>query len=97
MSASNARAFLADLSNERSPIVATGDEDGDVQNEYEYTESGPVLMVRKPGESDASYRCIVDRAFNLNIMADDLLDDLGAQTLACHCIHQRSHKVMAIK
>jgi hypothetical protein len=29
MSASNARAFLADLSNDRSPIVATGDEDGE--------------------------------------------------------------------
>jgi hypothetical protein len=78
MSASNARAFLADLSNERSPIVATGDEVGDVQNEYENTETGPVLIVRKPGECDASYRCIVDRASNLKIMADDLLGDLGA-------------------
>jgi hypothetical protein len=78
MSASNARAFLAEISIEHSPIVATGDEDGDVQNEYENTETGPVLMVRKPGESDALYRCIVDRAFNLKIMADDLLGDLGA-------------------
>ena len=31
MSAANARAFLTDLRNGRSPIVATGDEDGTVQ------------------------------------------------------------------
>jgi hypothetical protein len=40
MSASNARAFLADLSAGRSPIVATRDEDGDVQIEYKSTETG---------------------------------------------------------
>ena len=56
MSASNASKFLTDLRNDRSPCVARGDEDGDVQIDYESTEAGPVLMVRKPGEGDA---CIV--------------------------------------
>jgi hypothetical protein len=42
MSAANARAFLTDLRNGHSPIVATGDEDGTVQIEYEITGAEPV-------------------------------------------------------
>ena len=35
-----ARSFLTDLRNGRSPILAMGDEDGDVQIEYGGTDSG---------------------------------------------------------
>jgi hypothetical protein len=78
MSAANARAFLTDLRNERSPIVVTGDEDGTVQIEYEITEAGPVLSVRTLGGQDAKQRVTLDRAFNLKIVANELLADLGA-------------------
>ena len=78
MSASNARAFLADLSNGRSPVVATGDEDGDVRIEYESTEAGPVLMVRKPSDREAIYRSIIDAGCDLPAMTNVLLADLGA-------------------
>ena len=65
MSAANARAFLTDLRNGRSPIVATGDEDGTVKIEYEITEAGPVLLVRKPGQRHVLHRCVIDRGFDL--------------------------------
>ena len=71
MSDENARAFLTDLRNRRS-IVATGDEDGTVQIEYEITEAGPVLSVRKLGQ----HRWVIGR-FDLKTTADDLLADLG--------------------
>jgi hypothetical protein len=78
MSAANARAFLIDLRNGRSPIVATGDEDGTVQIEYEITEAGPVLLVRKPGQQQALRRRVIDRTFDLKTTANELLADLGA-------------------
>jgi hypothetical protein len=78
MSAANARAFLTDLRNARSPIVATGDEDGTVQIEYEITDAGPVLLVRKPGQRHALHRLIIDRRFDLKTTAEELLADLGA-------------------
>ena len=78
MSAPNARAFLADLGNGRSPVVATGDEDGEVQIEYESTEAGPVLMVRKPSDREAIYRSIIDTGCDLSAMTNVLLADLGA-------------------
>jgi hypothetical protein len=78
MSAANARAFLTGLRNGRSPIVATGDEDGTVQIEYEITEAGPVLLVRKPGQQHALHRWVIDRRHDLNATANDLLADLGA-------------------
>lgn len=78
MSASNARRFLTDLQNDRSPVVATGDEDGDVQIEYESTGAGPVLMVRKPGEQNTLHRWNIERAFDVKATANDLLADLGA-------------------
>jgi hypothetical protein len=53
MSAANARAFLIDLRNGRSQIVATGDEAGTVQIELEITEAGPLMLVRKPGQQHA--------------------------------------------
>ena len=65
MSAANARAFLTDLRNGRSPIVATGDEDGTVQIEYEITDAGPVLLVRKPGQRHALHRWVIDRSIRL--------------------------------
>jgi hypothetical protein len=40
MSAAKAREILTDLRNGRSPIVATGEEDGTVQIEYEYDGGG---------------------------------------------------------
>lgn len=78
MSAANARAFLTDLRNGRSPIVATGDEDGTVQIEYEITESEPVFLVRKPGQRHASHRCVINRNFDMKTTANELLADLGA-------------------
>jgi hypothetical protein len=56
MSTANARTFLTDLRNGRSPIVATGGEDGAVQIEYEITNAGPVLLVRKPNEQHVLHR-----------------------------------------
>ncbi len=76
MSAANARAFLTDLRNGRSPIVATGDEHGTVEIEYEITEAGPVLSVRKSGQRQALHRWVIGR-FDLKTTADDLLADLG--------------------
>jgi len=78
MSASNASKFLTDLRNDRSPCVARGDENGDVQIEYESTEAEPVLTVRKPGERDALHRCIIDTEPDLTTIAAELLADLGA-------------------
>ncbi len=49
-SAPNARAFLMDLRNGRSPIVVVGDEGGTVEIDCDITEAGFVFMVRKPGE-----------------------------------------------
>jgi hypothetical protein len=53
-----------------------------VQIDYENTEAGPVLMVRKPGEGDALRRWIVDKEFDLKIMCHELLGDLGEWTPA---------------
>jgi hypothetical protein len=78
MSAANARAFLTDLRNGRSPIVATGDEDGTVQIEYEITEVKPVISIRELDERHALHRCIIDRGLDLKTVVDELLADLGA-------------------
>ena len=78
MSAANARAFLTDLRNGRSPIVATGDEDGTVQIEYEITDAGLVLLVRKPGQQRALHRWVIDRKYDLKTTANELLADLGS-------------------
>jgi len=78
MSAANARALLTDLRNGRSPIVATGDEDGTVQIEYEITEAGPILLIRKPDQRHALHRWVIDPRIDLKTMANELLSDLGA-------------------
>jgi hypothetical protein len=78
MSAANARAFLTDLRNGRFPIVATGDEDGTVQIEYEITEAGPSLLIRKPGQRHDLRRWVIDRSFDLITTANEFLADLGA-------------------
>jgi len=78
MSAANARAFLTDLRNGRSPIVATGDEDGTVQIAYEITDEGRVLSVRKPGQRCPLHLWVIDPAFDIGPMANELLADLGA-------------------
>jgi hypothetical protein len=78
MSAANARGFLTDLRNERSAVVATGDEHGTVQIEYEITEAGHVFLVRKPGQRHALHRCNIDRSFYLKTVANESLADLGA-------------------
>ena len=78
MSAANARAFLTDLRNGHSPIVATGDEDGTVQIEFESTGAGTVLLVRKPGERHALHRWVIDQRLDLKTTATELLADLGA-------------------
>jgi hypothetical protein len=78
MSAANARAFLTGLRNGCSPIVATGDEGGTVHIEYEITDTGPVLLVRTPGQQHVLHRWVMDQRFDLNTTADELLADLGA-------------------
>jgi hypothetical protein len=78
ISAANARAFLADLRNGRSPTVATGDEYGTVQIEYKTTEAGPAFLVRKPDQPHVVHRSIIDWSFDMKAVADELLTDLGA-------------------
>lgn len=78
MSAANARKFLTDLRDGRSPIVAAGDEDGTVQIEFETSESGSAFSVHKQGERCASRRCVIDRTLDMKLMANELLGDLGA-------------------
>jgi hypothetical protein len=77
MSDANARAFLTGLRDGRSPIVATGDEDGTVQIEYEITEAGPVFFLRNSGEQRALHCCVIDRSLDIEIAANELLADLG--------------------
>jgi hypothetical protein len=78
MSAASTRAFLTDLWNGRSPIVATGDEDGTVQIEYEIREGGAVFLVHRQNQPNIVHHCIIDRSFDLKTVADELLADLGA-------------------
>jgi hypothetical protein len=77
MSAGNAMAFITDLRNGNSPIVATGDEGGTVQVEIEIAEAGLVLFICKPGHRDALHRWIIGRSLDLRTVADELLADLG--------------------
>jgi hypothetical protein len=78
MSAANAKVFLSDLRNGRSPIVVTGDEDGTVQIEYEITDAGSVLVAREPGQRHALHRWVIDRTIDLKTTANELLADLGS-------------------
>jgi hypothetical protein len=78
MSASTARTFLTNICDNRSPIVAMGDEAGDVQIEYKNKEAGPVLMLHKPGEQNTLHRLTLDSGFDLQAAAIELLADLGA-------------------
>jgi hypothetical protein len=78
MSATNARVFLAELRDGRSPTVAVGDEGGTVEIEYEITDAGPAFLVRKAGERHALHRCVIGPYFDLKTLADALLADLGA-------------------
>jgi hypothetical protein len=78
MSAANARAFLTDLRNGCTPIVATGDEGGTVQIEFEVREAGSVVLVRDPGEQRVMHCWTLDRRLDLPTTADELLADLGA-------------------
>jgi hypothetical protein len=60
------------------PYATTDDEGGTVQIEYEITDAGPVLFVRKPGQRHVLHRWDIDRGLDLRTMADELLADLGA-------------------
>jgi hypothetical protein len=75
MSAAKARALLGDLQNERSPIIAAGDEDGTIKIKLENTDAGLVLQVCKPGERNALGRWVLDQ--DLKAAANELLADLG--------------------
>jgi hypothetical protein len=78
MSAENARAFLCDLRNGCSPIVAMGDEDGTVQIELETMEAASIVSVREPGQLHILHRWVFDQRLDLQTMANELLTDLGA-------------------
>ena len=78
MSAATARAFLTDLRNGRSPIVATGDEDGTVQIEYEITDAGPSCWSASRASETPCTAASSNGDFDLNTTADELLADLGA-------------------
>jgi hypothetical protein len=77
MSAVKARLFLTDLRCGRCPIVATGDEDGTVEIRYENAGSGPAFSVYEPGERCASNRYVFNLTFDMKVVVDDLLGDLG--------------------
>ena len=77
MLAANARAFLTDLRNGRSPIVALGDEDGTGQMKFEFNDSEPTFLIHKPGGPCTMRRCIIERTFDIRLMAGELLADLG--------------------
>ena len=78
MSAANARGFLINLRDGRSPIVATGDEDGTVQIEFESTEVGLVVSVHELGQPHAMRSWVIGRSFDIKDAANELLADLGA-------------------
>jgi hypothetical protein len=78
MSAADARSFLIKLRDGHSRIVATGDDDGTVQIEFETSEAGSAFSVHKLDEPCAMRRCVIDRTFDLRLTADELLRDLGA-------------------
>src|SRR5215471_8134034 len=50
MSDAKAREFLTGMRDGRSPMVATGDEEGTVQIDYETTQSGSTFSVFKLGD-----------------------------------------------
>ena len=77
MSAVKARVFLTDLRCGRCPIAATGDEDGTLEIRYENAGSGPAFSVYKPGERCASDRYVFYLTFDMSVVVDDLLGDLG--------------------
>ncbi len=78
MSAANARELLSNLRDGRSPIVATGDEDGTVQIEFGSTAVGLVVSVHELGQPHALRRWVVGRSFDIKAVANELLADLGA-------------------
>ncbi len=78
MSAASARVLLTDLRDGRSSIVARGDEDGTVQITFEASDAGVVFVVQRTGEPSALCRGVIDRAFDIQSMAEELLSDLGA-------------------
>ena len=78
ISAANARAFLADLRNGRSPTVATGDEYGTVQIEYQPRKRGLPSWSASRTQPHVVHRSIIDWSFDMKAVADELLTDLGA-------------------
>jgi hypothetical protein len=77
MSATNARRFLTDLRNRRSPIIAKGDEGGTVEIEYELTGMHHVFLVHILGERHIMCRVLRDVNCGIEAAANDLLADLG--------------------
>ena len=77
MSAQSAKDFLTDLGKGRSPIVATGDEDGTVRIEFEITGSGPAISIYQSGQRDALRRLTIDGTFDLAFVANEILADFG--------------------
>ena len=77
MSIVEAVEFLTGLRDGRSP-AATRDRAGMVRVEYEISEAGGAFVVRGPGDRSVVRRFAVDRSFDAQAMASDLLADLGS-------------------
>jgi hypothetical protein len=77
MSAERARAFLIDLPGGRAPTIAIGDEDGTVEIRHEKIGTKSAFSVHKPGERCASHRWVLDQPFDIKLLAEELLADLG--------------------
>lgn len=78
MSAVAARSFLTALKDDRSPIVATGDEGGTVEVVYVIAESGPAFLIRDVGGCHVVRHLLIHAGFDISTMTNGLLADLGA-------------------
>jgi hypothetical protein len=71
-----AKAFLLALRDGGGPIVIADSRTG-IQVEFAVTEDGPTFIVSKPAEAHTSRRFNAGRSFDVKMMAEHLLADLG--------------------
>lgn len=78
MSAARAREFLIALRDARSPLVATGDENGTLEITWQSSGSGSIFSIHPLGERHVLHHCLIDQAFDMEFVTNELLADLGA-------------------